>query len=72
MSNFCLISQAYKADLALSDVDRRYEGVSKWGRTAGPRAAARPGNIYCNRNWTVTVRCIGTGLPSSIAGSYLH
>jgi hypothetical protein len=23
---------------------------------------------YCNRNWMVTVKCMGTGLPSSIAG----
>src|SRR5882724_3648919 len=40
--------------------------------TRGLETQSRTEKDYGKRNWMVTVRCIGTGLPSSDAGWYFH
>src|SRR5262249_4683584 len=49
----------------------RRRGICTETKAARLLAARLPGVVrsaYCNRNCSVTVRCMGTALPSSVAG----
>ena len=57
---------------ALSNLCLFCGGLPQTARSWGQLAIATEGRTYCRRNWMVTVRCIGTGFPSSVAGWYFH
>ncbi len=43
-----------------------------WNTHLPPGTSSGDVKDYCKRNWMVTVRCIGVGLPSKVAGRYFH
>jgi hypothetical protein len=50
----------------LVSVESCEEAAAPAPSSAGERAAKTEA-CYCRRNWMVTVKCIGTALPSSVA-----